>query len=126
MEITLGESIESIGENAFSFCYNLKYVKNLERVESLGGGAFWRCYDLEEARLDSIEFIGDYAFVDCTSLKTVTIGAGLKKVLNDAFSGCRALKTVNYAGSESDWSNIEIGEDNGYLKNATINYSILN
>lgn len=38
--------------------------------------------------------IGDNTFLNCTSLKTVTIPAKVKKIGKQAFSGCRKLKTI--------------------------------
>ena len=38
--------------------------------------------------------IGDYAFCDCTSLKSITIPNSVKKIGDNAFGGCKALEVI--------------------------------
>lgn len=56
-------------------------------------------------------------------LKSVTIPASVTSIEDDAFYGCDALTDVYYAGSESDWGSIAIGESNESLTNAAIHYN---
>ena len=44
---------------------------------------------------DGVTSIGDYAFIDCTGLTSVTIPSSLKRVGFVAFSGCTGLTKVN-------------------------------
>ena len=43
---------------------------------------------------DGITEIGDYAFCDCTSLKSITIPNSVKKIGDNAFGGCKALEVI--------------------------------
>ena len=52
--------------------------------------------------------IGDYAFQDCISLKSIRFAGGLNKIGMNAFSGCTNLETVTFLGNmtddpDSDW-----------------------
>ena len=38
--------------------------------------------------------IGDKAFADCTSLKSITIPESVTKIGNSAFKGCKSLKSI--------------------------------
>ena len=50
-------------------------------------------------------------------------GQGVLTGLNKgAFSNCISLKEVNYKGTQDQWNNIKIGENNSYLTNAKRNY----
>lgn len=58
-----------IEQDAFSFCYDLKSVK-LKNTKSIGRYAFCSCTNLETINFpDTLESIGDYAFLDDTSLR---------------------------------------------------------
>ena len=43
---------------------------------------------------DGITGIGEYAFRDCTSLKSITIPNSVKKIGDNAFYGCKALEVI--------------------------------
>ncbi len=67
--------------------------------------------------------IDDAAFMDCTSLTSVTIPDSVTKIGGYAFSGCTSLETVNYGGRKSDWEAIEIDIENEPLTNAEIKFA---
>ena len=52
--ITLPESITSIGEQAFYNCYKLTSFHTPDSVTNIGDAAFWQCYNIKE-------FTGKYA-----------------------------------------------------------------
>lgn len=61
--------------------------------------------DIEELLVEEgrgITQIPDYAFLGCTSLKKVTLPAGLKKIGFQAFSECSALEEINFPASLED------------------------
>ena len=68
---------------------------------------------------DKVTSIAPYAFQNCGTLTTVTIGSGLQKIGTDAFSNCTGLSTINYRGSASDWAEIQGANFSG----VTINYN---
>ena len=74
----IGDSVESIGPEAFSGCTSLNRVtfgKNLRAIEKR---AFEGCEALKDIDLEnSVESIEDYAFSGCTKLQTVRIGQSL-------------------------------------------------
>ena len=50
--------------------------------------------------------IGGKAFLNCTSLTSVTIPASVTSIGNDAFEGCDKLKEVKYTGTKAQWEKI--------------------
>ena len=50
----------------------------------------------------------------------VFLGNKVNTIGNYAFNQCRTIKTVKYAGSKSQWNNMEIGKGNDSLTNADI------
>ena len=58
---------------------------------------------------DSVISIGDWAFNGCRYLRTVTIGKGVQSIGAGAFYDCKGLEHMYYAGSSTQWGNIEKG-----------------
>ena len=61
--ITIGNSVETIGNDAFYRCTNLVLLNIGNSVETIGNGAFYGCTSLASLNIpDSVENIGQYAF----------------------------------------------------------------
>ncbi len=132
--INIPSSVETIGENAFRNCSNLQninVVKKNNNYKTVNGGlltkdgkefiflpvksdttdysiptgvekiddyAFENCTSLKSVTIpDSVTSTGDYTFYGCSKLESVTIGKGVDKIGNYVFYNCSALTTVNNA-----------------------------
>ena len=42
-------------------------------------------------------------FYNCTSLKTIVLGSGIKKIDADAFNGCTAIERINVPAKKADY-----------------------
>ncbi len=60
---------------------------------------------------DSVENIGEAMFVECHNLETVKIGSGVKYIGEWMIDDFYSLTDVTYNGTEEQWNNIEIGEN---------------
>lgn len=97
------DSVTEIGSSAFSGCTALKSVYIPDSVTSIGSSAFSDCTALEELRLsENIPVIsayygdngvGGFSFGNCSSLKTLVLPKGLRRVAG-AFQGCSSLEKV--------------------------------
>lgn len=88
------------------------------------GHAFSGCTSLTSVTIpEEVTSIGDWAFRNCSSLTSITLPDSVTSIGWEAFNGCNNLKTVYYAGSEDQWKQISIQEDNDSLTNATIHYN---
>ena len=68
--VTIPDSVTSIGNVAFCYCYNLTSVTIGNGVTSIGSSAFYACTSLKSVTIpDSVTSIGDDAFRNCTSLE---------------------------------------------------------
>ena len=68
------QGVESIGDSAFSGCYELTSVAIPDSVTFIGKAAFSGCVWLKSVTIpDSVTSIGDIAFLGCESL-TLTVG----------------------------------------------------
>ena len=56
------------------------------------------------------------------AIKTVDIKKDVASIGSDAFKGCTSLKEVYYGGSKTEWKELDIGDGNERLTQATIHY----
>ncbi len=55
---------------------------------------------------NSVRYIGEYAFANCTSLKYAYIARSVKKIGNAAFYGCTALELILFEGTRDEYIKI--------------------
>lgn len=105
-EVTLPGSLVLIGECAF---YGLE---NMETLTFNGGAlndlevgnyAFMNCKDLVTVTLQDgsrLAKLGDFAFQGCEDLESFTFVTSMSSVGASAFAGCTSLENVTFAASE--------------------------
>ena len=99
-------TVTSIGDNAFSSCYNLTKVTIPNSVQTIENSAFEKCWNLKTVTIpNSVKTIENSAFKGCTGLKTVTIGNSVTTIGISAFAGCTGLTEVTIPNSVTTiWS----------------------
>lgn len=101
-ELTLPNTIKSIGDYAFAGCRNLKKVTLGEKVTFLSASCFRNCTALSEINLENVKGFGDSCFAGCTSITNVNLNS-LTGVGSNGFKGCSRitgayLPKVTYIG----------------------------
>ena len=93
--LSLPGGLSIIGESAFSGCTALESLL-IPDVTTIGNSAFAGCTALRAVRMSSVKntFIGVRAFSDCTSLSRVELSNGVTDIKDQAFFGCRSLRTL--------------------------------
>ena len=71
---------------------------------------------------EGITKVGTRAFFNCSTATDITIPVSMTEVRDNAFAGCLKLKRVSYDGFKSQWDDISVGSNNGYFRNAAVNY----
>ena len=108
--VILPDSIEYIGDSAFSMCQNLETVAFGDGVKYIGDQAFVGSSNLTEVNLpENLISIGNLAFADCTSLFFVTMGDKLQKI------GERAFENTAFYDTASNWENGILYIDNNLI-----------
>ncbi|MBE7052625.1 MAG: hypothetical protein E7395_08715, partial [Ruminococcaceae bacterium] len=99
-ELTIPDSVATIGDYAFCGCKSLAFVTIPDTVTAVGRGAFCGCKSLASVTIpDSVTTIGDYAFCESTSLASVTIPDSVTTIGDYAFCGCKSLGSVTIPDS---------------------------
>jgi len=137
--VTVGGSLEYIGGSAFSECDNLWYIslpfigESKDGTENTNLGYIFsgRSYNggdavpstLKKVVVTGIGKIGNDAFLNCPSLRSVIIGEGITSIGESAFSGCSGLSNIHIPAAVTDigsrafsgcasLSEITVSEDN--------------
>jgi len=141
VNVSIEEGVTEIWDETFQYCSDLEVVNIPSTVTEIGYSAFYNCKKLKSIAIPgSVKSVGEYAFNGsgltsaviedgaseiwddvfsyCDKLTTVTIPGSVTSIGDSAFYGCKKLKTVNYAGSKSDWLAISVGDYNSPLESA--------
>ena len=119
--ITLGNSVTSIDDYAFSGCTNLPVIDNIRYADTylvgvtnkslssynikegtkwIGNNAFSGCTSLTSITIqDSVTYIGNYAFYDCSSLTSIEIPDSVTSIGSHAFYNCSSLTSITLGNS---------------------------
>lgn len=89
LNITIPNTVKSIGAFAFSQCLGVMKLELGNSVESIGYGAFNKCYLAEITIPQTVKYIGDSAFYNTPNLRKITVEEG--NTLYDSRDNCNAL-----------------------------------
>lgn len=97
--VTIGNNITSISSSAFSNCSNLITVNwNATSCTSAGSAVytiFSSCLNLTTVNIgENVTVIPSYAFMGCTGLTNITIPGSVTSINDSAFSGCIGLTSA--------------------------------
>lgn len=128
--VTIPDSVTSVGSYALYNCPNLTEVYYNAATVSTELLSQSNYYDnASNVALvvlgDNVTSIDVDAFAGCDELRKIFIPRSVTEIENGAFEDCTNLATVEYGGSQEDWEQVYIGDNNDNLLNAQINYNSL-
>lgn len=94
-KVVMAGSVEKLGEYAFDQCTALEEIEFSPNITNIPLRCFYECVFLKEVKLpERLATIDSWAFYNCKRLEKTNLGElkHLKKVIKDAFTGCRKLK----------------------------------
>ena len=96
--VAIPDGVSSIGVEAFFGCSSLRSITIPDSVTSIGEYAFHSCTSLESINIpDSVTKIDRYTFTNCTSLSVITIPKNVTSIASSAFMACSGLSSINVA-----------------------------
>ena len=96
---SIPDTVHTIGEYAFSYCFDLSGIIIPDSVSSIGEYAFVACSLQSVTIPKGVTSIGRGAFNGCESLTAVTIPDSVTAIEDRAFCYCRALTSITIPGS---------------------------
>ena len=99
-QIVFSPNLTHISCRAFENCTRLRVINNYSNsIESIGNSAFSNCSALTEINISkNIISIGSWAFDYCDALESVDLGNSLKEIGEFAFERCNSLKEIRVGG----------------------------
>jgi len=95
-EVVIPRGVESIGEQSFYNCKSLSRLTFGEGLTSLGERAFAKNVSLDNVKMPStLTAISDGCFSGCTSLVNLELNSGLEIIGPRAFENCSKLASVD-------------------------------
>ncbi|WP_295070577.1 leucine-rich repeat domain-containing protein [Ruminococcus sp.] len=101
-----GTPVREIGFYAFEANEDVASVALPESVQTIGEGAFIDCTSLTEINLPTgLTTIDRGAFAGCTSIAEITIPEGVQSIHDGVFAGCTALNIMTVLSRELKYEN---------------------
>ena len=121
--ITIPSSIQRIEDSTFRNCHNLRNVNLPNSIEYVGLFAFEACKSLRMIAIpENIKTIEFDAFAYCNNLTCIVLPKGLTNIGSGAFSYCPNLRNICFSGTEEEWNNINVEDNNKSLLEANLYY----
>lgn len=118
-DIQMAEGVTTITYRAFANCTALSAVQLPETLEIIGEYAYSGCSGLTDlAAPEGVVTIAYSAFQDCTALQTVSLPSTLESIQEAAFANDSQISQVTYNDTQAQWSNVFIGAGNESLTSA--------
>jgi len=123
-EIRIPDGVTVIGMETFWGCDSLESVEIPGSVTAIEQGAFEGCISLQSIVIpEGVGYISYRAFENCANLQSITLPESLWRILDAAFNECVSLSDVYYAGTPSQWNDMEIYDENEPLLDATVYFA---
>ena len=104
----------TIARGAFFGCEFIDNITLPNTIQTIGTVAFYECKQLYSINIPSgVTVIDSQTFYKCENLTIISIPTSVTTVSDYAFSSCLKIQYIYYAGSQEDWNKISIGGNNG-------------
>ncbi len=104
-ELELPKSLDSIPNDAFSYCESLTNFKVHANCKYIGGAAFFGCTSMSTITFEEgsqCEYIGHGAFSSCSSLINIELPNSVRYIGEGVLTGCVKLRSITFPEGYTD------------------------
>ena len=95
--ILIPESVQAIGNEAFSECIALEWIEMPSEMETIGYRAFYGCESLFSIEIpEGITELKSATFRNCKALEVITLPSSLQTISDRVFRECQSLSSVQF------------------------------
>lgn len=124
-DVSLADSIVSIGNFAFYYVKGLKTLVLPESLMTIGYSAFEGCSNLSEiSGGQNLVTIDELAFYFCSALETIEFGSKVDSIAARAFSCCSRLTAAFFQGNAPTTFDGNITTGTGVFEGTSSNFTI--
>ncbi len=137
ISVTIPENADILGQFFFG-CDSLTTITVDEKNDGLSSDMYGVLFNKDKSELfkypagnkrttyivpNGVTYISEQAFANCEYLTSITIPNSVTYIDYYAFGNCSNLENVYFTGSEEEWNEIYIEDENYPLLNATIHFN---
>ena len=102
-----GQKVTALEKGCFQDFDLIETVTLPDTLESIGDQAFLGCDHLRAVKLtENVQVIGKEAFSNCPALEAMYIPQSVQTVGDNAFSACNQFKCLFFAGTLEEWNQL--------------------
>ena len=110
-QVILPDSVTEVHGHAFTSCLRVTEIRlsaNLTEIKAYMLKGVPNVKSIELPR--GIERIGEWAFMQCSRLETVTLYHGVLQIDDNIFEYCEDIKEIRFVGTQAEWESIDMSK----------------
>ena len=110
-QVILPDSVTEVHGHAFTSCLHVTEIRlsaNLTEIKAYMLKGVPNVKSIELPR--GIERIGEWAFMQCSRLETVTLYHGVLQIDDNIFEYCEDIKEIRFVGTQAEWESIDMSK----------------
>lgn len=115
--VKIPDGVKIIGRSAFEYCRGVRTIQLPESVDSLGNAAFSDCGIIEFRLPEKVKTLSYSLFTDCTKLTRLYLGSSVTTVSNLVFEGCNSLENIQIKAVVPPVMEIDSDGDPAFISN---------
>ena len=110
-QVILPDSVTEVHGHAFTSCLHVTEIRLSANLTEIKAYMLEGVYNVKSIELPrGIERIGEWAFMQCSRLETVTLYHGVLQIDDNIFEYCEDIKEIRFVGTQAEWESIDMSK----------------